>query len=123
MIGERILAAARGWRADASIVRATHERWDGEGYPDGSAGDEIPVAARIIAVCDAFSAMTSMRPYRLPVTRERRSTSCGGARARSSTRRSCRVLPRAAHAASRRAEAAAISVARLGGQPRLDLPW
>jgi HD-GYP domain-containing protein (c-di-GMP phosphodiesterase class II) len=54
----------------AAIVRATHERWDGAGYPDGLAGTEIPPAARIIAVCDAFSAMTSQRSYRLPVTRE-----------------------------------------------------
>jgi HD-GYP domain-containing protein (c-di-GMP phosphodiesterase class II) len=54
-----------------AIVRATHERWDGGGYTDGLAGPEIPLAARIIAVCDAFSAMTSVRPYRLPVGRER----------------------------------------------------
>ena len=70
VIGERILAAASGWRGTATIVRATHERWDGQGYPDGLAGDEIPLAARIIAVCDAFSAMTSKRPYRLSVTTE-----------------------------------------------------
>jgi diguanylate cyclase (GGDEF)-like protein len=67
VIGERILAAAPGWLGVAAIVRATHERWDGTGYPDGLAGDDIPLAARIIAVCDAFSAMTSQRPYRLPV--------------------------------------------------------
>ena len=54
----------------AQIVRATHERWDGGGYVDGLAGAQIPLAARIIAVCDAFSAMTSTRPYRLPVGRE-----------------------------------------------------
>ena len=70
VIGERILAAAPPWGRIASIVRATHERWDGVGYPDGLAGAEIPVAARIIAVCDAFSAMTSRRPYRIQVTRD-----------------------------------------------------
>ena len=57
---------ARTGRAWPQIVRATHERWDGAGYPDGLAGAQIPLAARIIAVCDAFSAMTSPRPYRLP---------------------------------------------------------
>jgi HD-GYP domain-containing protein (c-di-GMP phosphodiesterase class II) len=45
-------------------VRSSHERWDGEGYPDGLAGDDIPLGARIISVCDAFDAMTSARPYR-----------------------------------------------------------
>ncbi len=69
VIGERLLASAPGWRNIARIVRATHERWDGGGYKDGLAGDEIPLAARIVAVCDAFSAMTSERPYRLPLSR------------------------------------------------------
>jgi diguanylate cyclase (GGDEF)-like protein len=69
VIGERILAAAPGLLGVGKIVRATHERWDGTGYPDGLVGDAIPVAARIIAVCDAFSAMTSPRPYRLPAVR------------------------------------------------------
>ena len=55
------------------IVRACHERYDGKGYPDGS-GDEIPLEARIIFVCDAFHAMTTTRPYReaLPVEEARR---------------------------------------------------
>jgi hypothetical protein len=47
----------------APLVRASHERFDGNGYPDGLAGEEIPLGARIIAVCDAFHAMTSARPY------------------------------------------------------------
>jgi HD-GYP domain-containing protein (c-di-GMP phosphodiesterase class II) len=68
-MGERILVASPGWVGVGTIVRATHERWDGAGYPDGLAGNEIPLAARIIAVCDAYSAMTSQRPYRLPVRR------------------------------------------------------
>ena len=71
MIGERILAAVAGAGSrSGAIVRATHERWDGQGYPDGLAGDEIPLAARIIAVCDAYSAMTSTRPYRKAVRSE-----------------------------------------------------
>jgi HD-GYP domain-containing protein (c-di-GMP phosphodiesterase class II) len=70
VIGERILAASPPWKRVAAIVRATHERWDGAGYPDGLAGAAIPLAARIIAVCDAFSAMTSRRPYRVEVSRE-----------------------------------------------------
>ncbi len=70
VMGERILVASPGWAGIGVIVRATHEHWDGSGYPDGLAGEEIPLAARIVAVCDAFSAMTSQRPYRLPVSRE-----------------------------------------------------
>ena len=48
----------------AGLVRATHERWDGRGYPDGLAGEEVPLAARIVFCADAFDAMTSARPYR-----------------------------------------------------------
>jgi HD-GYP domain-containing protein (c-di-GMP phosphodiesterase class II) len=64
VIGERMLAAAPELRPVAAIVRSSHERWDGEGYPDGLAGERIPIGARIVAVCDAFSAMTSPRAYR-----------------------------------------------------------
>ena len=46
------------------VVRASHERWDGGGYPDGLAGEAIPVAARIVSACDAFNAMTTDRSYR-----------------------------------------------------------
>jgi HD-GYP domain-containing protein (c-di-GMP phosphodiesterase class II) len=45
-------------------VRASHERWDGGGYPDGLAGEEIPLAARIIAACDTYDAIVTDRPYR-----------------------------------------------------------
>ena len=62
-IGERILAATQALRDVARIVRSTHERWDGAGYPDGLAGADIPLGARIIFACDAFDAMTSDRPY------------------------------------------------------------
>ncbi|MGH2866826.1 MAG: HD-GYP domain-containing protein [Solirubrobacteraceae bacterium] len=57
-IGERILNAAPALRPVAGLVRASHERWDGGGYPDGLAGDKIPLGARIVAVCDAFEAIT-----------------------------------------------------------------
>jgi HD-GYP domain-containing protein (c-di-GMP phosphodiesterase class II) len=53
-----------------TIVRSCHERWDGRGYPDGLIGEEIPVAARIVFVCDAYSAMTTDRPYRKSLGRE-----------------------------------------------------
>jgi HD-GYP domain-containing protein (c-di-GMP phosphodiesterase class II) len=64
LIGQRILAAAPALRRIGEIVRSTHERWDGSGYPDGLTRSAIPLEARIIAVCDAYSAMTSDRPYR-----------------------------------------------------------
>ena len=64
VLGERILSAAPALRPVAQIVRATHERWDGRGYPDGLAGEEIPLGARIIAACDAYDAMTTDRCYR-----------------------------------------------------------
>jgi putative nucleotidyltransferase with HDIG domain len=63
-IGERILAKVDNYAEIARIVRHHHERVDGLGYPDGLIGDEIHIAARIIAVADAYNAMTSDRPYR-----------------------------------------------------------
>ena len=63
-IGERIVAAAPALTFVAKLVRHSHERWDGEGYPDGLAGDEIPLGSRIVSVCDAFDAMVGERPYR-----------------------------------------------------------
>jgi putative nucleotidyltransferase with HDIG domain len=63
-IGERILAKVEDYEAIAKIVRHHHERIDGMGYPDGIAGDEIPLISRIIAVADAYNAMTSDRPSR-----------------------------------------------------------
>ncbi len=67
IVGERILRASPALRSMAGVVRATHENWDGTGYPDGLAGDEIPLAARIVYACNAFVAMTSKRPYRDPL--------------------------------------------------------
>jgi putative nucleotidyltransferase with HDIG domain len=64
VIGERILANVEQYREIATIVRHHHERVDGNGYPDRLTGDEIPLISRIIAVADAYNAMTSGRPYR-----------------------------------------------------------
>ncbi|HZU20884.1 MAG TPA: diguanylate cyclase [Gaiellaceae bacterium] len=63
-LGEKILAPIDRLHDVRPIVRACHERWDGRGYPDGKAGAEIPVEARIVLVCDAFHAMATDRPYR-----------------------------------------------------------
>jgi putative nucleotidyltransferase with HDIG domain len=63
--GQRMLERIGGVLAEVGlIVRAHHERWDGKGYPDGLAGEDIPLNARIICACDAFSAMTTDRSYR-----------------------------------------------------------
>ncbi len=64
VLGERILAPIERLADVRPVVRACHERWDGYGYPDGLAGEQIPIEARIILVCDAFHAMTTDRPYR-----------------------------------------------------------
>jgi len=64
VVGERILRAIPGMGPIARIVRHEHERFDGKGYPDGIAGEEIPIGARIILACDAYHAMVSDRPYR-----------------------------------------------------------
>ena len=63
LVAERILAGAPDLAKIAGIVRWSHERVDGKGYPDGLKGDEIPLAARIVFVCDAFDAMITKRPY------------------------------------------------------------
>jgi two-component system cell cycle response regulator len=63
LIGERIMGAAPALSAAARLVRTSHERYDGDGYPDKLAGGEIPLGSRIILVCDAFDAMTTTRPY------------------------------------------------------------
>jgi len=64
IVGETILLGAPALGPIAGLVRATHERFDGQGYPDGKRGEQIPLGARIIAVCDAFVAMVSARTYR-----------------------------------------------------------
>jgi diguanylate cyclase (GGDEF)-like protein len=67
IIGERIVAAAPALLSIAPLVRSSHERVDGRGYPDGLSGSDIPLASRIIAVCDAYDAMVSGRHYRQPI--------------------------------------------------------
>jgi HD-GYP domain-containing protein (c-di-GMP phosphodiesterase class II) len=64
LMGERIVSSVPALAQAARFIRSSHERWDGAGYPDGLAGEEIPLGSRIIAVCDAFTAMTVERPYR-----------------------------------------------------------
>jgi HD-GYP domain-containing protein (c-di-GMP phosphodiesterase class II) len=63
LIGQRILAAAPALERSAALVRSSHERVDGAGYPDGLVGDDVPVGSRIIFAADAFDAMTSERVY------------------------------------------------------------
>jgi diguanylate cyclase (GGDEF)-like protein len=70
VIGERILSAAPALTEAARLVRSSHERWDGSGYPDGLAGEQIPLGSRVIAVCDAYDAMVSTRPYRSRMSAE-----------------------------------------------------
>ena len=66
--GEQILTDLPGVADIARLVRSSHERWDGLGYPDGLAGEEIPLASRIVFACDAFDAMISARAYQRPKT-------------------------------------------------------
>jgi diguanylate cyclase (GGDEF)-like protein/putative nucleotidyltransferase with HDIG domain len=68
-VGERILAPLESLGEVLPIVRSSHERWDGTGYPDGLAGEAIPLGARIVAVCDAYRAMVEDRPYRQALSR------------------------------------------------------
>jgi HD-GYP domain-containing protein (c-di-GMP phosphodiesterase class II) len=63
--GQRMLDRVGGFMSDVGrIVRWHHERWDGGGYPDGLAGEDIPLEARIITCCDSYDAMTTTRAYR-----------------------------------------------------------
>jgi putative nucleotidyltransferase with HDIG domain len=69
-LGARMLHGIRSLRASLDCVLHHHERWDGTGYPYGLDGEQIPLEARILAVADAYDAMTSHRPYRDPRTHE-----------------------------------------------------
>jgi diguanylate cyclase (GGDEF)-like protein len=70
LLGERIMQAVPALGNAARLVRSSHERFDGTGYPDGLAGDQIPLGSRIVAVCEAFDAMTSPRPYKPAVSEQ-----------------------------------------------------
>ena len=81
VIGERILATVPALRSVGVLVRSSHERWDASGYPDGLRGTTIPLGARIVAVCDAYDAMVSQRPYaapRSPLSAMRELRRCAG---------------------------------------------
>ena len=84
IIGERILDGAPALTAAARLVRSSHEHFDGHGYPDELAGADIPLGSRIVAVCDAYDAMISDRPYRRGMTREQAITELRTAPERSS---------------------------------------
>jgi two-component system, cell cycle response regulator len=70
LIGERVLEAAPAFGQVAKLVGSTHERWDGDGYPYGLAGREIPLGSRVILICDAYNAMVEGRPYRPAIAKE-----------------------------------------------------
>jgi diguanylate cyclase (GGDEF)-like protein len=70
VVGERIMRGAPSLTEASKLVRSSHERWDGGGYPDRLAGEEIPLGSRVIAVCDAYDAMVSTRPYRSAMSDE-----------------------------------------------------
>jgi putative two-component system response regulator len=68
LVGEEICRPLRSAHDLLPIIRHHHERWDGKGYPDELAGENIPITARIVAVCDSFDALISDRPYRKGLT-------------------------------------------------------
>jgi two-component system, cell cycle response regulator len=70
VVGERIVTSSDALADVGPLVRSSHERWDGSGYPDGLAGEQIPLGARIISVSSAFQAMTSDRPSRKAMSAE-----------------------------------------------------
>jgi len=70
IIGQRVLDAAPALRPVANLIRSTHERWDGEGYPDRLAGKDIPLGSRAIFICDAYNAMTEGRSYRSAMSQD-----------------------------------------------------
>lgn len=70
LIGQRVLDAAPALGQVAELVRSTHERWDGTGYPDGRAGSAIPLGSRVILICDAYNAMVEGRSYRPAISSE-----------------------------------------------------
>jgi len=69
-LGEHIIIPIKFLRDVARLILYHHERYDGKGYPEGLKGEEIPIGARIIAICDAYDAMNSARPYRKALTPE-----------------------------------------------------
>ena len=111
------LAGVPGLEVVATIVRFHHERWDGGGYPDGLEGACIPLASRIIAVCDAFGAMTCDRPYRAGMAVRAAVESCEPGPARSSTPRSSPPSARRSRCGPRRAAASSAPAATVASPP------
>ena len=70
LVGARIVRSIPGLAYLESWIRAGHERWDGSGYPDALAGDDVPLIDRVVFTCSAYDAMTSERPYRAALTPE-----------------------------------------------------
>jgi HD-GYP domain-containing protein (c-di-GMP phosphodiesterase class II) len=89
IVGEQILAPVEFLTGVRRLVRHEHERWDGAGYPDGLAGEAIPLGSRIILACDALHAMRSDRPYRKALTLD---TAVGELRANAGTQFDPRVV-------------------------------
>ena len=89
VIGEQILAPVEFLAGVRKLVRHEHERWDGAGYPDKLAGEDIPLGSRIILACDALHAMTSDRPYRKALPQE---VALGELRAHAGTQFDTRVV-------------------------------
>ena len=113
--GERMLARVGGVLGEVgSIVRSSHERWDGSGYPDGLAGDEIPLESCIVSCCDAFDAMTTDRSYRTAMPLERALTELA---AGAGTQFHPRVAAVLAELVSPQAQAASRSVAAPAPSP------
>jgi putative two-component system response regulator len=83
VVGDQLCRELRSLQDVRRIIRSHHERWDGSGYPDGLAGDEIPVTAQVASVADAYDALTTNRPYRPALAHEmaldilRRDAACG----------------------------------------------
>ena len=109
IVGERILRASPALRSVATVVRASHENWDGSGYPDGLSGEEIPLASRIIRACNAFVAMTSTAPYREAMPR-RRSAQRAHALRRHRLRSDRRARPRRPRARRARGRASRVAL-------------
>jgi len=118
VIGERIVRSAASLAPAAQLVRSSHERYDGEGYPDGLRGGEIEVGARIIAICDTYDAIVSDRSTASPGRTRRRSGNCAGVPGPSSTPTSSSSSARPS-TAPQRAEPPACSAS----PPDCSLPW
>ena len=89
MMGAIMVGAVPGFEDTLDAVRHHHERWDGGGYPFGLSGEEIPLLARLMAVADAFSAMTTDRPYRKGMDAARAMAILHDGAGRSGTRSAC----------------------------------